>query len=89
MENYGLPENVAKKLNQKQRTVLEKYSTKTKRTAVIRWRTRMAKAGIKVGDVAEKTGRPIERISEWLNFKYEPQEEAFLDVDKAIYDLGG
>lgn len=89
METYGLPENVAKKLTKRQRHVLEKYSTKSKRSAVIRWRQRMAKAGIQVKDVAAILKKPVPRISEWVHFKYEPCETSFLKVEDAIYKLGG
>ena len=89
METYGLPEQMAKKLTSQQREVLEGYSTKAKRASVIRWRQRMAKAGIKGLQIAEETGEYLPRISEWIHFKKEPSQDKFEAVEAAIYKLGG
>lgn len=74
-------------IGKKERTVLG-YSSTVKLRAVIRWKERMVRKGItvkKLGDIMQI--EPI-RISEWLNFSHEPNEENFNKVEKALYKLG-
>lgn len=84
-----IPARVAESLDNKQKRVVAGYQSQTKLSSVVRWRQRMAKAGIKVNEVAESVGKPASRISEWMTFRVEPEEENFLLVENAIYSLGG
>lgn len=85
----ALPQRVAEGLDHKKKRVVGGYQSQAKLTSVVRWRLRMAKAGIGVQDLAEQVGKPPSRISEWLTFKVEPTEESFLLVENAIYAMGG
>lgn len=85
----ALPERVVQGLCHKKKRVVASYQSQSKLTSVVRWRLRMAKAGISVQALAEEVGKPGSRISEWLTFKVEPTEESFLLVENAIYKMGG
>jgi len=91
-----LPVGIQKKLTvkdptpiiqQKLRIVLA-YSSHVKLKAVVRWKERMAKAGLNNKKIAEHLDVPETRISEWLNFTWEPQEDIFLKVEKLLYKHG-
>ena len=84
-----IPANRLEKLSKEKRKVVEAYASEVKLKAVIRWKTRMAAAGITVQALAESTKPKMvpTRISEWLNFTNEPREANFLKVENAIYKL--
>lgn len=85
----SIPARLVEKMNHLQKQVIIEYSSETKLKAVIRWRQRMAKAGIMVRDISKEIEKPESRVSEWLNFKKEPNEEMFLNIEKVIYKMGG
>ena len=88
MKNIKIvPKHQRDRLNDKQRRTVEAYTSVVKLKSVIRWRTRMAQAGISVKTLAEKVDKPVTRISEWLNFTHEPEESSFLQVEAEIYKL--
>lgn len=72
---------------QKKRTI-NAYSSHVKLKAVVRWKERMARAGITVTDLAKLVKEPTPRISEWLNFTWEPNEDRFNTIESALYKLG-
>ena len=72
---------------QKKRIVLA-YSSPVKLKAVVRWKERMAKAGLTNSKLAGLLDVPPPRVSEWLNFTWEPQEDIFLKIEKILYKLG-
>lgn len=82
-----LPPALREKLGEKQIRTVEGYSSTVKLKAVLRWKPRLAAAGLKLKDLAEKTGKVSFRISEWMNFTHEPSEENFNDIEAGIYEL--
>ncbi|MDX9690517.1 MAG: hypothetical protein RBT70_08695 [Alphaproteobacteria bacterium] len=64
------------------------YTTPTKLKAVIRWRERMARGGITTSQLAEYVGKSPTRLSEWLYFTHEPREQAFNEIEAALYEMG-
>jgi len=72
---------------QKKRIVMA-YSSAVKLKAVVRWKERMAKAGLTNIKMAGLLDVPPTRVSEWLNFTWEPQEDIFLKIEKILYKLG-
>ena len=72
---------------QKKRIVLG-YSSHVKLKAVVRWKERMARAGLNNNKLAGMLDVPPSRISEWLNFTWEVQEDTFLKIEKILYKLG-
>lgn len=84
----ALIDRVIEGLNEKQRLVVVKYSSKTKLQSVIRWKQRMAKGHITVRDLAKAVRKPEPRISEWLNLKFEPTGDNFEAVESALYKMG-
>lgn len=76
-----------KKMTDEQRKIGIEYSSKTKLNAVMRWRVRMAVLGIKSGELAKEFGKPTSRISEWLNFRKEPNEDDFLKIESILYKM--
>lgn len=91
-----LPDMVRRKLcskklttiqQQKKRTVAA-YSSHVKLKAVVRWKERMARAGINTVSLAKLVKEPAPRISEWLNFTWEPDEDRFHKIEKVLYKLG-
>lgn len=71
---------------QKKRIVLA-YSSHVKLKAVVRWKERMAKAGLNNNKLAGMLDVPPPRISEWLNFTWEVPEDTFLKIEKILYKL--
>ena len=91
-----IPELLRKKLNargltanqqQKKKTILG-YSSAVKLKAVVRWKERMARAGISTADLATAVKLPSPRISEYLNFTWEPPEDYFHKIESALYKQG-
>lgn len=91
-----VPEIVRLKLNQKKLTTIQQqkkrtisqYSSPVKLKAVVRWKERMARAGINTVSLAKLVKEPAPRISEWLNFTWEPDEDRFHKIEKVLYKLG-
>lgn len=84
----GCPPSFIKKLTEKQKRVVLLYTTEIKLKGVLRWKQRMARAGVSGVDLAEKIGKPATRISEWVQLKKEPTEENYYSVEDALYSLG-
>lgn len=92
----SVPHIMRKRLEKKNRTPLEdkkercilSYSSPVKLKAVIRWKERMARHGITTARIADYLDLPPPRISEWLNFTYEPTEDNFQRVEDALYKMG-
>jgi len=91
-----LPDMVRRKLSAKKLTTIQQqkkrtiaaYSSPVKLKAVVRWKERMARAGISTVALAKVVKEPAPRISEWLNFTWEPDEDRFHKIEKALYKLG-
>lgn len=84
-----IPDRIVEGLNHKQKRVILNYQSDDKLNAVIRWPQRMAKARITAVEIANRMGTQPPRISEWINFKREPGEENYLEVESIIFNLGG
>lgn len=82
-----LPKAMRDKLSDKQKRTVEAYSSPVKLKAVLRWKQRLAAAGIKIKELAENTKKVPFRISEWVNFTHEPSEENFNEIEAGIYEL--
>lgn len=82
-----LPPAMRDKLSDKQRRTVESYSSPVKLKAVLRWKQRLAAAGVKIKELAEHTNKVPFRISEWVNFTHEPSEENFNEIEAGIYEL--
>lgn len=82
-----LPKAVREGLTEKQKRTVEAYSSPVKLKAVLRWKTRMAAAGITGKRLAEHTGKVVIRLYEWMNLTHEPGEENFNEVEAGLYQL--
>lgn len=82
-----LPPAIRDKLSEKQKRTVESYSSAVKLKSVLRWKQRLAAAGVKVKELAKHTGKVPFRISEWMNFTHEPSEENFNEIEAGIYEL--
>jgi len=71
----------------KKKTILA-YSSHVKLKAVVRWKERMARAGITTAALAKIMKVKTPRISEWLNFTWEPNEKVFNKIEGILYKLG-
>lgn len=82
-----IPPARREKMTEKQKRVVEGYSSLDKLKAVLRWKPRITAVGISVSKLAESLEPPKEqsRVSEWLIFTHEPEEENYLAVEAAIY----
>lgn len=83
-----LPKRLRDKLTDKQKRVIAGYATTSKLRAVLRWKTRMAKCNITSKELSDRVLRENSRISEYLNLKVEPGEEAYLAIESALYKMG-
>ena len=91
-----LPDMVKRKLTAKKLTAVQSqklktikaYSSHVKLKAVVRWKERMARAGITTTALAKVVKEPAPRISEWLNFTWEPDDPRFHKIESALYKLG-
>lgn len=91
-----LPDAFQKKIQRKNRTPLEErkhktvlnYSSHVKLRAVIRWKERMVRNSITTERLADYLDIPSTRISEYLNFTWEPNQERFEAIEAALYKLG-
>ena len=83
-----LSDNTRIKLTAQQKTVIAGFESGVKFRAVLKWRERMARGSITGRQIAKDVGLPYTRISEYLNFKKEPNEKRFLAIEKAIYNRG-
>jgi hypothetical protein len=84
----GLPPSFIKSLTKEQVIVIMRYESRAKLGGVLRWKQRIARAGIKSADVARLIKREPSRLSEWIHFKYEPEDLAYDAVEGALYKLG-
>lgn len=84
----GKPKPFIDKLTTSQRQCVCRYSNAVKLNAVIRWKTRMAKASIRGKEMSYVLKVPEQRISEWLNLKHEPAESTFDAFEKILYNKG-
>lgn len=87
MTEYTISAARRRHLNDKQNRVIENYSSRTKFEAVVAWKRIMQDNRIKAIDVSKASGIPASRISEWTNFYFEPKDDAFKKVDKALKEL--
>lgn len=91
-----LPELLRQQLSAKKLTsgqaqkkrIIAAYSSPVKLKAVVRWKERMARAGISTVKLAKVLKVPTPRLSEWLNFTWEPNDDIFHKIEKALYKLG-
>lgn len=84
-----IPERILERLDHKQKRVILNYQSTDKLNAVLRWPQRMAKARITSIEISKRMDNSPPRISEWINFKREPEEENYLKVEEIIFALGG
>ena len=80
--------SLADTLTDKQKRVVEQYESVSKLRAVMRWRERLVRSKVTNQSLADLLGMPAPRLSEYINFKRQPQEEKFLSIESAIYKLG-
>lgn len=75
------------RFGEKQKRTIAGYASLVKLKGVMGWRVRMAKAGISITSLAQATGKAQPRISEYLNFTHEPDEETYLAIDHQLYTM--
>lgn len=84
----AVPEALRKRLNDKQKRVVDRYESLDKLKAVLRWKGRLTKAGLTSRELSLRLNKPEPRISEYINLKKEPEENTYLAIESAIYDMG-
>lgn len=80
--------NDLNELQQQKRRTVASYSSHVKLKAVVRWKERMVKAGLTTTKIAAMIDVPNPRVSEWVNYTWEPSEEVFHKIEKILYKNG-
>ena len=91
-----VPDIVRLRLNAKKLTptqirkkdCISNYSSHVKLKAVVRWKERMIRAGLKNVDIARIVKKPTTRVCEWLTFTREPSEDIFHKIENTLYKFG-
>jgi transcriptional regulator with XRE-family HTH domain len=80
--------SIAETLDDRQKKVIAQYESASKLRAVMRWKERMTRANLTSRQIALDVGIAHTRISEYINFKVQPKEEKYLEIESAIYNRG-
>ncbi len=91
-----VPDMVRLKLHAKKLTVTQikkkkcitEYSSHVKLKAVVRWKERMIRAGLKNVDMAKILKKPTTRVCEWMTLTKEPNEDMFHKFENTLYKFG-
>ncbi|MCK4944772.1 MAG: helix-turn-helix transcriptional regulator [Alphaproteobacteria bacterium] len=76
-----LPDHIHQTLSEHQALCVFTYSSHTKLKAVIQWRYRMKITGVTQWKISDDLKIGQSRISQWLNFVFEPSDPLFKKIE--------
>lgn len=85
-----LPLEFRKKLKEAQIQCVLRYvasGQREKLKAIYQWRVKKAQFNVTTADIAKAIKRPDTRVSEYLNFRHEPQNPEFRKIEMLLFRL--